>query len=382
MRSPSPPPIINTPCNDFGLYRQYTGALPRHDPDKLITPDMLVDSPDLAPLADSSRSNPLRVIGKKIANKAKNWFAPFLNPTTYRFLRWQYTSSNIKSSKEMQRLAEDVMNAPDFNAEHFRDFSIQREESRLDNHCEPEGIFSTADGWREGSVKIRLPKEGVKYSSEGDAPEAEIKGIWYRPLRDLVKSMYEDETQTHFHTIPHKLFRQKDSEGNTSSTAEDPKPSSERVFSELYNSDAMLEEQAKINAKPRNPEDDDSIEYCVAPLMAWSDATHLTSFGSAYLWPFYIFPGSLSKYMRCKPSSLAAHHVCYAPKVCLSSSKVSDYNSTHYICSFRTQSKTHIEKYMVHRRLQMSSGYCVRTCFKESGVSYSIKNLWRPTNMV
>lgn len=221
----------------------------------------------------------------------------------------------MKSSGEVQRLTEDVLNAPDFNTEHFQDFSAKREESRLDNYCEPEGVFSAADGWREGSVKIRLPKEGVKYPSESNAPEVEIKGIWYRPLRDLVKSMYEDETQTRFHTIPHRLFHRKDSHGNTPLATEDFEPLRERVFSELYNSDAMLEEQAKLNSQPRNSEDSDSIEYCIAPLMGWSDAMHLTSFGSAYLWPFYIFPGSLSKYMRCKPSSLAAHHVCYAPKV-------------------------------------------------------------------
>jgi hypothetical protein len=237
------------------------------------------------------------VIGKKITDKAKNWFAPFLNPTTYQFLHWQYTSSNIKSSKEMQHLTKDVMNAPNFNAEHFWDFSIQHKKSRLDNHCKLKEIFFTADGWHEGLVKIHLSKEEVKYSSKGNAPETKIKGIWYRLLQDLIKSMYEDKMQTHFHMIPHKLFCQKDSEDNILSTAEDLKPSSKCVFSELYNSDAMLEKQKKINAKLWNPEDDDSIEYCVAPLMAWSDATHLTSFGSAYLWPFYIFPGSLSKYM-------------------------------------------------------------------------------------
>jgi hypothetical protein len=314
-QSVPPPPVVKTARNAFGLYREYTGALPQHDPEELKTIDALVDSPDISTATDPSPSNPLRAIGKKVVDKTKDWFAPFLNPTTYRLFRWQYTGSNLKSSGEVQRLTEDVLKAPDFNADDMKDFSVQREESRLDSYCEPEGIFSAADGWREGSVKIKLPKEGVKYASETDAPQVEIKGIWHRPLLDTVKAMYEDKTQDRFHTVPYKLFHQKDSDSNVPPLPEGFEPPSERIYSEIYDSDAMLEEQAKINALPRNPEDKDDVEYCVAPLMAWSDATHLTNFGSAYLWPFYIFPGSLSKYARCKPSNIAANHVCYAPKV-------------------------------------------------------------------
>jgi hypothetical protein len=49
--------------------------------------------------------------------------------------------------------------------------------------------------------------------------------------------------------------------------------------------------------------------------MLWSDSTHLTSFGHALLWPLYLYLGGLSKYTRAKPSSFAAHHLAYIPKV-------------------------------------------------------------------
>jgi hypothetical protein len=49
--------------------------------------------------------------------------------------------------------------------------------------------------------------------------------------------------------------------------------------------------------------------------MILSDATHLTSFGTASSWPMYMFFANLSKYMRERPSKGAAHHLAYIPKL-------------------------------------------------------------------
>lgn len=49
--------------------------------------------------------------------------------------------------------------------------------------------------------------------------------------------------------------------------------------------------------------------------MLWSDETHLTSFGSAGLWPIYLYLGNLSKYIRGMPTQFAAHHLAYIPSV-------------------------------------------------------------------
>lgn len=45
--------------------------------------------------------------------------------------------------------------------------------------------------------------------------------------------------------------------------------------------------------------------------MFWSDATQLTSFGNAKLWPCYLFFGNKSKYRRCRPSCNLCCHVAY-----------------------------------------------------------------------
>jgi hypothetical protein len=57
------------------------------------------------------------------------------------------------------------------------------------------------------------------------------------------------------------------------------------------------------------------LERVVVALMFWSDGTHLTSFGTASLWPCYLYFGNESKYRRCKPSEGLGHHVAYFEKV-------------------------------------------------------------------
>ncbi|KAF9555015.1 hypothetical protein CPC08DRAFT_643499, partial [Agrocybe pediades] len=85
----------------------------------------------------------------------------------------------------------------------------------------------------------------------------------------------------------------------------------ERVISELYNSEAFIEEHEKIQKKP--PEPGPSYETAVAAIMLWSDSTHLANFGTTSLWPIYMFFGNESKYSRAKPSKFSAHHIAYLP---------------------------------------------------------------------
>ena len=47
----------------------------------------------------------------------------------------------------------------------------------------------TTDGWREGSVKIKMPAEDKTKRARGEtkAPELEVKGVRYRPFIDLLR---------------------------------------------------------------------------------------------------------------------------------------------------------------------------------------------------
>ncbi|THU89276.1 hypothetical protein K435DRAFT_865459 [Dendrothele bispora CBS 962.96] len=59
----------------------------------------------------------------------------------------------------------------------------------------------------------------------------------------------------------------------------------------------------------------DKLENVVVWIMLWSDSTHLAQFGTASLWPIYMYIGNLSKYIRVKPSAYAAHHLAYIPSL-------------------------------------------------------------------
>ena len=77
----------------------------------------------------------------------------------------------------------------------------------------------------------------------------------------------------------------------------------------------MLAEDKKIREMPRVPGDGPNVEYAVLPLLLWSDETVLSNFGTAKLWPIYLYFGNLSKYVRGRPTEFAAHHLAYIPTV-------------------------------------------------------------------
>jgi len=232
---------------------------------------------------------------------------------------WFYSTSNAKSSAALDQLVHNVILAEDFNREDLRNFNTARELDRLDKYSDMSAAFSAEDGWQEGSVSIRLPNSKAKHKSEADAPLFAVGGIYYRRLIEVIKAAYRGSGARKYHWIPHKLFYRP--ENGTDSSGQPGCDESEdiQVFSELYNSDAMIEEDAKIRAhlsEPGNkPDNKPDIEIVIAPIMVWSDSTHLTNFGTVALWPIYLYFGSLSKYFHGKPTNFAAHHLAYIPKV-------------------------------------------------------------------
>ena len=111
----------------------------------------------------------------------------------------------------------------------------------------------------------------------------------------------QDSSPDDFHLQPFKLYWIPDKD------ADNP----EHIYSELYNSDAFVNEYKFIRDKYEKEEK----EVVIVAMMFWSDSMHLANFGNASLWPIYLFLGNQSKYVRCKPSASAAHHIAYIPKV-------------------------------------------------------------------
>ncbi|THG95202.1 hypothetical protein EW026_g6403 [Hermanssonia centrifuga] len=298
--------VFETEPNDFGVYRRYHRK-PCQDISEEGTDDSLCDTPTIATTSPFNPSSALDSFGRAVVNglaKAPDWFTPFLNSTVFRLMHWAYTGSNQKSTGEIERLVHDVLLSPDFDREHLEGFRMGREERRLDEHATSTNAnFNIDDGWHEASINIPLPKERTRHDSEEQAPHLEVKGVWHRKLLDVIITAYREKSVRQLVFTPYQFLFQEADE------------SPERVYTEGYTCDALLEEDANIQAQPRHVDDNQDVEYSMVPLMLWSDSTHLANFGTASLWPIYLYFGNLSKYLRCKPSHFAAHHLAYIPSL-------------------------------------------------------------------
>jgi hypothetical protein len=166
-------------------------------------------------------------MGANTTAEPRSLFAPFMNASSYRMVNWHYSSSETKSIADLDCFAKEVIGAPDFKPADIRNFNAAAELQRMDDYLDEPG-FSAADRWKERSVKLRLPADGVRNASEDDAPTFEVPGVWVCDLTQLVTSACEDRTALNLHIIPFELkFRM----------SEDAEP--EDVISELYNSQAV-----------------------------------------------------------------------------------------------------------------------------------------------
>jgi hypothetical protein len=293
---------VSTDSNSFGVYRVYTGRLPTYNPDDNFSVNQVSDGPSFA----QSRSEPEEIFpGPFEANPKANDTVehPFTNDSTFNLMSWFYNGSNTKSLNDLDNLVHNVLLDPNFKPEDLSAFDATKASKQLDNFVKIDRSTSDTplkDGWLRASIPIRLPHDNIK-QSEGEAPEYRLDLLYRKPI-EVIKAAYQEQRAKQYHNAPFEEYWK-------------PSPTSppERIFSELYNSDAYLDEHAKLSAA----QSDSILETTIAPLMLWSDATQLTNFGNASssLWPIYLFFGNQSKYARGKPSEFAAHHIAYIPKV-------------------------------------------------------------------
>lgn len=284
---------IKTSANSFGLSRAYPDT-PSYDPDDGLSMEDLTNT--TPPSVDTPIETHLATPALGTNPQSQHWFMPFSNPTVFRLMNWMWNGSNMKSVAELDHLVNDVLLDVDFDPAHLKDFSTARETERMDtagaNAARASGgAFVAADGWREARVPIRVP-DGKRHAAEDENPVFEVPGLHYRPLLEVIKSAVQDITALTFHWVPFKHLWNFAPDGPA-----------ERVYDELYSSEAWLEAHEELKSSPREP--GCTLETAIVGLMFWSDSTHLANFGDASLWPIYLFFGNQSKWLRGKPRSRA-----------------------------------------------------------------------------
>ncbi|KAI0349319.1 hypothetical protein OH77DRAFT_1490928 [Trametes cingulata] len=209
-RSPSPPKPshFRTVPDEFGLYRLYS-VIPQRDPGGDLAfhsscDPLVFDAPAAAfPSVPAGQER----VPPGLEKVAAPPYAPFPNVSTFDLVYWQSHGSNLKSYTEVNTLAQ-LMQEPDFDPRDVARLDAAREVARLDEYCEDAqgSPFNSDDRWIKGAVKIRLPKEGVRYDSEENAPEFTVEEVYYRPILDVISSACQQSYVRNWNFIPYKLF--------------------------------------------------------------------------------------------------------------------------------------------------------------------------------
>ncbi|KAL5537155.1 hypothetical protein ACEPAF_978 [Sanghuangporus sanghuang] len=256
---PRPRVPYTSPQDDYGLYRVYPDR-PIDDPDSSLELDDVCDAENFdVPLKDSHIPS--------LPQYVKTFCAPFDNISTFLLTDWANREVEKKTYEEIDYLVQNVLLHPDFKIEDLRNYIAKREHDRLDNYTASQNTTSKfqdltdADGWREGLTV-------------------------YKAL--------DDPNAPPFHYSPYREYW-----------------NAERVYGELYSCDAWLEAHEEVQAKSK----EDGIENSVLPILLYSDSTHLANFGTASLWPLYMYLGGHSRYVHGKTSESTCHHLAYIPSL-------------------------------------------------------------------
>jgi hypothetical protein len=335
------PNIYETTPNSYAVFRRYFHGRPSIYP---VYPSIseVLNSPNYEAVDASPEKRPWwSALRHTLKYVQKNILGPFENVSTLLLLGWAHSGTNSKSNPEVNRLVHDVIQAPGFDPNDLANFDATRDSNRLDHFDDSEidpkdFLFSTKDGWVEGTVTMSMPCEGRKHKSESDARTMEIPGVYYRRPLEIMKAALHDASAETYHWIPYHEYWQ------PSKTAPP-----ERIYTELYNSDQFVGEHGRlISTAPVESQ----LERVIMAIMIWSDSTHLAAFGDASLWPVYMYFGNQSKYIRSKVNTFSANHLAYIPKVsslCLVILHDSDSRQSSEISS-----KISIRKCMVLQQVQ------------------------------
>ncbi|KAF8896664.1 hypothetical protein BD779DRAFT_1466557 [Infundibulicybe gibba] len=350
---PNPQPVIRcvilyvrdtmrTCLNQFSILREYPHR-PSYDP------DAFVELSDLADFQSSQTPDDPDSLGTQPSSVLKPPPWPFQNMTIYRLMQWATSGSNKKTETEITRLAKSVLCAPDFNTADLIGFDAHRENARLDGSEKdiPEDSPFAKDGWRETSVDINIPS-----NARGVPPSKfSIPGLHHRSLVEVIKTAFLEPLALHH-----------SSDGTESC-----------VYDELYTSDTWINAHNDLQKQP--PEPGCKLERVIAGLMFWSDSTHLTNFGTAKVWPLYLYFGNLSKYIRAKPSSGACHHVAYIPSL---PDSIGDFLSSFLSKpSHKTALLTHCRRELMHETWRLLLDDEFLHAYKHGIVLQCLDGIWR-----
>ena len=283
--------MFETQRNKFGLFRVFRSeALPSHDPDEqsFSTQSSL---PQLTSTTNYAHPTP------PITPATDNLFHPYPNHTSLRLGDWYWNHGQQKSQEDFKLLL-DIVGDLEFRPEDVRNTNWRAINRTLGSNL---GSGPEADNnWSRSPITISVPFH--RRMPTPGSHDYTVPDFHHCCLVPTIREALSDPSYHRiFHYEPYELRWRL------------PNKAYNRVHGELYTSDAFIKAHANLMVSPREPDCD--LPRCIVALMFWSDAMQLTSFGSAKLWPLYLYFGNQTKYLRCQPSSNLCSHVAYFKSV-------------------------------------------------------------------
>ena len=132
---------------------------------------------------------------------ATDIFKPFHNPSMFCLMSWFYWPLITKSITELNTLVQDIILAPDFDAQDLVGFDTAKEHKIMDayqvNSLDGPTLFSFNDTWLEGSMEIPLSCDGFNFPSEAKAPNFTVK-FHYCKIMEVLKAALAEQVLKSF----------------------------------------------------------------------------------------------------------------------------------------------------------------------------------------
>ncbi|KAF8057993.1 hypothetical protein FPV67DRAFT_1429294 [Lyophyllum atratum] len=294
---------FSTPSNLYNIYRRFYGPNPpENDPDANLTLNNLIDPPsELSELPLTHEPTQCPTPDDTSA------FFPYPNKSSFTLGEWYWNKGSQKSQGDFKSLL-DIIGHPDFDPNDIRrtnwskvNTTLAANAQDLDEHDPQVEWLDEDEGWRRSAITIRVP---FHQRMKNSGSESFLVGeLYHRSIVSVIKERIScNPSGERFYYAPYELL------WKPAGTHEEI-----RIHGEMYTSKAFLDSHRELLESPGEP--GCNAPRAIASLMFWSDATHITSFGHAKLWPAYMFFGNNSKYQRCRPSQNLSNHIAYFQKL-------------------------------------------------------------------
>ena len=300
-RLPSKPrAVLITERNSFGLFRVYDEA----------------SIPSINDPEDQSGADPLPTKTHGVSQSLPssiNPFHPYPNESSWCLGDWYWNQGAQKSKDSFKQLVQ-IITSPDFRSEdlcHTNWTAIDRQlgslytvqgPSQASTMATDSEEFQTEDGgWIRKDITISVPFP--RRSLHPGPKDYTISDFYCRPLLSIIREALSDPVRCkNFRFEPYSLRWKRSCEDGDIG-----------VYGELFSSQAFISAHRDLQAVSTTC----PLPRRIVGLMFWSDATQLTAFGDAKLWPLYVYFGNESKYQRCTPTANLCAHAAYFQTVCV-----------------------------------------------------------------